>query len=712
MTTEKDKAPQPVKINKVDTRLARTGYGWTAFFMSLPFVGSGAFFTLGSFLEWDVIRQGANAPLWVIACVGLIFLLAGLMLFSFSVSGIYHQYLKQRFESQHGETQPWMYDYSWGEFSVSDEALRRVSRDTLGSLLVSIFLVPFIWWAFLSGDGPLPLQIMIGLTLLIWLWVVSLVIRRLAQYVKFGHATLQFKQFPFLPGEEVTVGFDNAVLGVGTREITIEARLRYVEEKFVSRSRGGEKSVQHQCFELYAQKHQVKGKPETYQTLSMVLPDEKNWVNQLMASPDIRYWELVLESELPGVDYRTTFVLPVYDAAPEQIRHNDNFARHYKSTAAATPLAALLRLVGMPLALLVALWLYDPDLLQQEWPVAADESTGNEVEQQQEQLKRSEDSVEESVVEPEVEARVEKSTDTVAELKRSLDGLIATTQFEVFEAYRTEAMDLHKTDTQLIGLTKSHVVSFRPQEVLLAPSQYRRLFDHRFNALSSVYAEGATVWIGSWYGELFRYRSGQWQELISRDELRLGKIVGIARHQGQLMLAGQGMVKWNDDQSVGERVAGSEGLRITAILLHSGQLYVAADTSLYRLEATSLRQVADLPAKVQHLAPSAQGLLVSTSAGLYRINGNDSRRLFDGAGGVVTVSLEDQSGGLLVGVRDVGLYGSADGVRWQKLFGPPGDHPLELVLDNNTLWIAFYDKGLVRGPYKSLTSQFIQPSSQ
>ena len=43
------------------------------------------------------------------------------------------------------------------------------------------------------------------------------------------------------------------------------------------------------------------------------LPDEPLWANRLGELP-IRYWELAVDAEAPGVDFATSFVLPVYAA--------------------------------------------------------------------------------------------------------------------------------------------------------------------------------------------------------------------------------------------------------------------------------------------------------------------------------------------------------------------------------------------------------------
>ena len=76
-------------INKVDSRLMRTSYGWAALLMSLPFVGMGVFFALAGF-GLIPLPGKANAPLWIIGFIGLMFAFAGLLLMFHSLRGLWN----------------------------------------------------------------------------------------------------------------------------------------------------------------------------------------------------------------------------------------------------------------------------------------------------------------------------------------------------------------------------------------------------------------------------------------------------------------------------------------------------------------------------------------------------------------------------------------------------------------------------------------------
>ena len=687
--------PAPVKIRKVDTRLMKTVYGWPALLVSLPFLAVGMFFSLGSFLEWDVIKEGANAPLWVIGAAGMIFFLGGFMLFKSAAQGIYIQHRRKRVRALHGD-KPWLYDFNWGDSSVSDQAFARVMTDLAGAILISIFLVPFIWWAYLSGQGPLPVQIIVGLFTIIWLLVIGTVVYRLLRFVRYGHSTLHFDRFPYQPGDTIKVGFEN------TRFTEGSAELRFVEEKFVNRRSGGENSVRHESFQYYSETQRFSCKPDSFVSLAFQLPEEPSWVNQLIADPSIRYWELVVKSRMPGVDFRTTFVLPVYPLDEIAARDNDDFGRRYARGPESNRMLRLFALVNIPLVLLGLAWLLAPGLLeefQRQEPVSPDPNQRLEAERQAMKKRQVEKT-------QEIERARQEREQTV--LQEPEPSLLERTPFELHRRYHPDAMGLHMDGQGLLAVTKTHVVDFGSGDVLLNGSVFRKLFDHKFSSFASVYREGDTVWLGSWYGELYQYRNGTWTQHITRDEYRLSRIFAIVRFRGDLLLAGWGLLRWDESRGQGTKVPGSEGLRISDMMIHRGRLLISAGESIYEFDGNSVFKSAEVPHRINALGASREGLLVSTSGGLFRERSGGFEHLLEGM--TVINALQDRQGRLVVGIRKQGVYGSADGRSWVKFKGLPGDHPLDVVIDEDSdkAWIAFYGKGISSGPYTYLAEQVLR----
>ena len=66
------------------------------------------------------------------------------------------------------------------------------------------------------------------------------------------------------------------------------------------------------CYELWRAEKAVE--PGTFApevTVAFDLPDDPELANRLDGT-NVRYWELAVDAEAPGVDFSTTFVLPVY----------------------------------------------------------------------------------------------------------------------------------------------------------------------------------------------------------------------------------------------------------------------------------------------------------------------------------------------------------------------------------------------------------------
>ena len=161
-------------------------------------------------------------------------------------------------------------------------------------------------WAFFSGEGQLMLTFVVGIFDLCLLLVAGTAVYRAVQYIKYGHTRLSFRRFPFHPGDQLNLGLS------GAPKDNLNATLRFVEERFETHGTGKNRSRHLVSYEHFGEQFEIPeipGAPEV--ELSLDLPDNDEWVTELSGTP-VRYWELVVESAQPGVDFRTTFPLPVY----------------------------------------------------------------------------------------------------------------------------------------------------------------------------------------------------------------------------------------------------------------------------------------------------------------------------------------------------------------------------------------------------------------
>lgn len=88
--------------------------------------------------------------------------------------------------------------------------------------------------------------------------------------------------------------------------------LRFVEEVFEQRGSGRNRSRQLVTYEHYSEEKRVNTSTSSPgASVKFDVPDNPQWVNNMRETP-MFYWELMVEAEVPGIDFKTTFPLPVY----------------------------------------------------------------------------------------------------------------------------------------------------------------------------------------------------------------------------------------------------------------------------------------------------------------------------------------------------------------------------------------------------------------
>jgi hypothetical protein len=305
------------KIAKVYTYSQATAYGKAALFMSLPFIGLGAFFALGGFGLIPLPFKGfPRSPIF--GAFGATFFFCGSTLFVYAVQSLLNRRRIQKASKRH-LNEPWFQDFPWNPHGMRDPAGRRTLGSVLKAVLFCVFLTPFNLVLIVDDPGSWIFWIVIGVFDLAMILIVANALYHLAQFLKFGYARLSFYSFPYHPGDKLVVGFS------GTPQDHLKATLRFVEERIETSGSGENQSIELVCYQHYDEQkelpspainlspvnRQKHGNFQSELEIAFDLPDKTEWITELSGTP-VRYWELVVESEQPGIDYRTTFPLPVY----------------------------------------------------------------------------------------------------------------------------------------------------------------------------------------------------------------------------------------------------------------------------------------------------------------------------------------------------------------------------------------------------------------
>lgn len=282
--------------------------GWPAVLFGSLFAIPGAGIILLALGLIGDVDSGRNAPRWAVLVCGVIFLAAGGGIIA---AGVETLRLRGRVAEQqrHFPRDPWRWDYPWSETGATDGSGSRIARALGFALFLELFLTPFHWVGWFSPERPLPFKVVplvFDLVVVGLLWHAGVLVARRRRY---GAPVLHFARFPFLVGASVEVTLPRfGGLGSVPR---LTATLRCVQERYETRGTGDDRSREVVYYELWSHTMQVEPSRRGDFEMRFELPTDAP-SSELSARP-ARFWELELASgDIPGVDYSTTFLIPVY----------------------------------------------------------------------------------------------------------------------------------------------------------------------------------------------------------------------------------------------------------------------------------------------------------------------------------------------------------------------------------------------------------------
>ena len=287
-----------------------TIHGWPSVLLGSPFAGVGTFILLIGLEKIEIDPSKIHAPLWVIAVCGSMFLLAGLWFIWHGLDGLRRRTKIEAVKATRFSS-PWLWDYEWQALGISDNKLRKVMHAFIMLSVVSVFLAPFNWWAFSSGDERVMVKIIVVLLdLAFGLGGGYYFFNNLGLYLKYGNSRLRFGNFPFYLGGKLSV----VLMDLPVEIHQMQLDLRCIEEKYEIYQRGQERESKVVCYQLYHESRTLEGR-ETSATgklsLEWDLPNDPELTSKLSQRPAC-FWELEVKADTPGVDYHSCFLLPVY----------------------------------------------------------------------------------------------------------------------------------------------------------------------------------------------------------------------------------------------------------------------------------------------------------------------------------------------------------------------------------------------------------------
>ncbi len=258
--------------------------------------------------RWDnfINRLLPKSFNWVILLLGCFLLLVSLIIFIKGIRSWLNK--RERIALAKQYRQPWFLDYPWDPKGIHDRTGKIWMRSLFAVIILSMIITPLNWYAFAQGTIQFGLlliaAIFFDLIMLVALWSLCYYILYAAKY---GSSYISFSKFPFFPGDKMKVSFSP------NRFSVLDCTMRFVKEVLEKEyPSDDEKTII--CYELYCEQRQIQTSPKfTKVPISFDIPETSPvWDNQLNGTKSIYYWELEIEAEQQGVDFSTSFLLPVY----------------------------------------------------------------------------------------------------------------------------------------------------------------------------------------------------------------------------------------------------------------------------------------------------------------------------------------------------------------------------------------------------------------
>lgn len=306
-----DTAPG-IELRGCEPLSSTTVHGTRSLLLGVPFLAAGSFVVLAAA---DVIPQADSqfpAGRGVAALAGSLFGAAGVFLAVNGIRGV----LRERRAAAGRERfldMPWRYDRAWRAEGEDAARWSRAGAMLLPTVAFGAFAALGLVLAWGADGAPWFVKALAAAFALIVLAPLAELIRRVAQGLRYGRTYVRWARFPAFAGERLTLRFGT------TRETPrftrLVFRLRCVAERYVERGTGEERATTVVCRALH-QDAQVVATPSAMPrpmcdtTVHFDLPADLPG-NDLLARP-ATFWELEVEGEAPGLDYRQRFLLPVY----------------------------------------------------------------------------------------------------------------------------------------------------------------------------------------------------------------------------------------------------------------------------------------------------------------------------------------------------------------------------------------------------------------
>ncbi len=276
--------------------------GWIGWLMGVVFTGAGALIL--SFGP-EEMAEAEGIPVWFAYWMGCVFGVPGLFMLAISVFDVWR---RKRLSLN---SEAWRSDHRWNPDGARSEELGSLGWTVLGFAAAWAFLIPFTWFARsgqIQGPGETMFKAITYAIDAAFLLGTVLLGYRVLGFLKYGRSFLQFMGRPYRPGGALSARFSGP--GKLAESMGGSAELRCVEERWVDVDEAGGKERRIEMRKLFSAVHPIAFDPTGGATLHFDVPPDAP--STRLSMDPYCYWEIVVSSEAPGIDYEGIFLVPVY----------------------------------------------------------------------------------------------------------------------------------------------------------------------------------------------------------------------------------------------------------------------------------------------------------------------------------------------------------------------------------------------------------------
>lgn len=282
------------------------------FFFGFIFVVVGTFFILYNLGIFPGDPLKINGPNWLVAFFGGMFLTGGMVVWIVLFKEYKEVKRRKAITAQYSQTEI-LKDYPWNPRGTTKSPWQPARRSFFTTLLFFIFLIPFNWLVWGTMDSGMMFKIIVSIFDIILILTTFEMVKQILAALKYGSSRVEYKTFPFLTGNRITLNW-LPPSGLGnTSQITFI--LRCVEEWRESQGRGDSQTIAIIHEQLWAVTKKTVDQLFCQHNrpiiLSFEIPEEVPGSN-LSDERKITFWELDVCAETSGIDFQECYLVPIY----------------------------------------------------------------------------------------------------------------------------------------------------------------------------------------------------------------------------------------------------------------------------------------------------------------------------------------------------------------------------------------------------------------